>query len=165
MKSCLFIKYFSLQNSMNATCLFRNLLLNHKFHFCATCNFISGVLCQKHPTYNVGCNGSLARYVKLGLAHAPGMPGPFSPPQTSKETASKRSRHASRHVRDARAVMHFGIANPRGGEHVPGIPGTCVTRNSMHLARGPLPDRVLDTCSWHNTIISALYCLHKVQGP
>ena len=26
-------------------------------------------------------------------------------------TACKRSRHASRHVRDARAVMHAGIAN------------------------------------------------------
>ena len=36
-----------------------------------------------------------------------------SPPPTSKETASKRSRHASRHVGDARAVMHIGIANPR----------------------------------------------------
>ena len=32
-------------------------------------------------------------------AHAPGT------------TAGKRSRHASRHVRDARAVMHAGIAN------------------------------------------------------
>ena len=37
---------------------------------------------------------------------------PFSPPPTSKETASQRSRHAPRHVRHARAVMHVGIANP-----------------------------------------------------
>ena len=41
------------------------------------------------------------------------MPGTFSPPPTSKETASWRSRHASLHVRDARSVMHVGIANPR----------------------------------------------------
>ena len=34
----------------------------------------------------------------------------FPRPPTSKETASYRSRHASRHVRDARAVMHVGIA-------------------------------------------------------
>ena len=33
-------------------------------------------------------NGPLARYVKLRVAHAPGMPGTFSPPPTSKETAS-----------------------------------------------------------------------------
>ena len=30
----------------------------------------------------------LVRYVKLRVAHAPGMPGTFSPPPTSKETAS-----------------------------------------------------------------------------
>ena len=59
------------------------------------------------------CYGPLARYVKLWVAHAPGMPGMFSPLPTSKETASKRSRHASRHVRHARAMMHVGIANPR----------------------------------------------------
>ena len=47
------------------------------------------------------------------VAHAPGMPGTFSLPPTSKETASERSRHASRHVRHACAVMHVGIAKPR----------------------------------------------------
>ena len=31
-------------------------------------------------------HGSLARYVKLRVAQAPGMPGTFSPPPTSKET-------------------------------------------------------------------------------
>ena len=33
-------------------------------------------------------NGSLTRYVKLWVAHAPGMLGTFSPPPTSRETAS-----------------------------------------------------------------------------
>ena len=32
--------------------------------------------------------GPLTRYVKLRVAHAPGMPGTFSPPPISKETAS-----------------------------------------------------------------------------
>ena len=50
---------------------------------------------------------------KLRVAHAPGIPGTFSPLPTSRGTASWRSRHASRHVRHARAVMHVGIANPR----------------------------------------------------
>ena len=58
-------------------------------------------------------NGSLTRYARSRVAHAPGMPGTFSPPPTSKETASLRSWHASRHVRLARAVMHAGIANLR----------------------------------------------------
>ena len=57
--------------------------------------------------------GLLPYMVKLRVAHAPGMPGTFSPQPTSKEIASYRSRHASRHVRDARAVMHVGINNQR----------------------------------------------------
>ena len=57
-------------------------------------------------------HGPRTRYVKLRVVHAPGMPGKFSPPPISKETASYRSRHASRHVRDARAGMYVGIANP-----------------------------------------------------
>ena len=59
------------------------------------------------------CHGPLARYVKLRVAHASGMPGTFSLPPASKETACQRSRHASRHVRHARAVMHVGIAKPQ----------------------------------------------------
>ena len=35
------------------------------------------------------------------------------PPLTSKETASYRFRHVSRHVRHASAVMHVKIAEPR----------------------------------------------------
>ena len=49
----------------------------------------------------------------LRIAHAPRMPGTFSPPSTLKESASKRSRHASRHVRHVRVVLPVGIAHPR----------------------------------------------------
>ena len=68
------------------------------------------VMCQ--VSKEASCHGPLARYVILQVAHATGMSGTFSPPPTSKETASKRSRHASRHMPDACAVMHVGIANP-----------------------------------------------------
>ena len=63
-------------------------------------------------TFSV-CYGPLTRYGKLRIAHAPVMPGTFSPPPTSKKTASWQSRHALRHVRHARAVMHVAIASPR----------------------------------------------------
>ena len=70
---------------------------------------------RSHLPLNI-CNAPLpwafSRYGKLRVAHAPGMPGTFSPPPTSEEITSYRSRHASRHVRHARAVMHVGIANP-----------------------------------------------------
>ena len=63
--------------------------------------------------WRIYLNRTLARYVKLQFANAPGMSGTLPPPPTSKETASYRSRHSSRHVGHARAVMHVGIANPR----------------------------------------------------
>ena len=37
---------------------------------------------------HMGSHGPLIRYVKLRVAHAPVVPGMFSPPPTSKETAS-----------------------------------------------------------------------------
>ena len=91
-------------------------------------------------------HGPLTRYVKLRVAHVPGMSGTFSRPPTSKETANWRSRHASRHVRHARAVMHVGIAN-RGG-----IPDGCATRSFTYLARGP----------WIGAV--ATYTIFNTQG-
>ena len=84
-----------------------------------------------------GRDGPLTRYVKLRVAHAPGIPGTFSPPLNSKETASWRSQYASRHVHDVRAVMHFVIANPcwRGkcSRHSRCMP----SRNFTYQAGGP----------------------------
>ena len=62
---------------------------------------------------NIRIHGPFAWYAKLRVAHALGIPGTFSPPPTPKETASYRSRHASRPVRHARPVMHVGIDNPQ----------------------------------------------------
>ena len=67
---------------------------------------------RERPWWSHCRHGPLTRYAKSRVAHTAGMPGTFSPPPTSKETASQRSRHASRHVRHARDVMHVGIATP-----------------------------------------------------
>ena len=61
----------------------------------------------------------------------------FPPPPISKETASWRSRHASRHVRDARAVMHVGIAYLRWRGNRSRHSRRMRTRNFTYLARGP----------------------------
>ena len=61
----------------------------------------------------------------------------FSPPPISKQTASKRPRHASRHVRDARAVMHVGIAYLRWRGKRSRHSRRMRTRNVAYLARGP----------------------------
>ena len=50
---------------------------------------------------------------KIARCACAGNTGNVSPATNFKETASLRSRHPSRHVRHARAVMHVGIANPR----------------------------------------------------
>ena len=79
---------------------------------------------------------------KIAGAHAPGNAGNVFP-----ATGDKQSRHASRHVRHARAVMHTGIANQRfplesmARENVPGIPGACATRNFTYLTRAPWVSR------------------------
>ena len=64
----------------------------------------------------------------------------FPPPPTSKENASWRSRHASRHVRHARAVMRVGIAYPLRRGKRSRHSRRMRTRNFTYLARGP----------WHN---------------
>ena len=86
---------------------FNKWLFNKKIKDSPACNFCNHIDDTGH------FYGPITRYGKLGVAHAPGMPGMFSPPSTSKETVIQRSKHASRHVRQARAVMHVGIANPR----------------------------------------------------
>ena len=50
--------------------------------------------------------GLLPDTLNCGFAHAPGMSGTFSPPPISKEAASYRSRHASRHVHHGTCVTH-----------------------------------------------------------
>ena len=84
-------------------------------------------------------HGPLTRYIKWWVAHAQVMSGTFPPLPTSKETASYRSRHASRHVCHAHILIHVGIVNPRWRENIPGIPGACATCNFTYLAIGPLP--------------------------
>ena len=61
------------------------------------------------------------------------MPGTFSLPPISKETASYRSRHASRHV----PWCISGWLTRGGGENGSGIPDTSATCNFTYLVRGP----------------------------
>ena len=71
--------------------------------------------------------------VKLRVAHAPGMPGTFSPPPTSR----KPGMHHGTCITHVPWTMSGSLT--RGGrENVPGIPATCATRNFTYLARGRL---------------------------
>ena len=82
-------------------------------------------------------------------------------------TAAKQSRHASRHMRDARAVMHAGIANSRfplnsaAGGNVPGIPGACATRNFTYLVRGPCDVRFVSHVLTISGFMLSIYALNS----
>ena len=81
-------------------------------------------------------NGPLARYVRLRVAHAPGMPGTFSPPARLAiptcitAPVSRTCRNA---CRDRQLAVCIEVA---GGENVPSIPSACATHNFTYLAKG-----------------------------
>ena len=80
-----------------------------------------------------------------------GNAGNLSPATTSNETAGLRSRHASRHVHHARAVIHVGIANPRWRGKFPGIPAQPsiwrIWQEAHAAGRGVRRMRCQDVCS------------------
>ena len=134
-------------NTLNSHEIFFNITLHPKtvqgspiIVFC--CEVVSVDFIHTLQDYFTS-NGPLARYVTLRVAHAPGMPGTFPPPPISKETASKRSRHATRYVRSACAVMHVEIVDPRWRGKRSRHPGACATRNFTYLSRGPWVNHVL----------------------
>ena len=87
---------------------------------------------------DTGCHGSLARYVKLRFAHAPGMPGTFSlPPRVSDPDMHHGT--CFTHVpwcMSGSLTSGFSLKSV-AGENVPGIPGACATPNFTYLVRGP----------------------------
>ena len=88
-------------------------------------------------------HGPLARYVKLWIVHAPGMPGTFSPPQRKPLVSDPGIHHGT-------CVTHVpwcmsGSLTRGGEENVPGIPGACAIRNFTHLVRGLLSHMLCGT--------------------
>ena len=82
--------------------------------FLSSCTLEYGRLLNSH--------GPLTRYVKLQVAHVPGMPGTFSPPPRVSDPD----------------MYHGTFSFEAGdGKNVPDIPGACTTRNFTYLVRGP----------------------------
>ena len=80
----------------------------------------------------------LTRYVKLQVAHPPGMPGTFSPPRLQrKPLVSDPGMHHGTCVTHVSWCMS-GSLTRGGGKNVPGIPDICAIHNFTYLARGPL---------------------------
>ena len=88
-------------------------------------------------TFSPPCHGPLARYVKLRVAHSPGMPGTFSSPQRLNDPDMHHGTCVTRVPWCMLGSLTSGFILSRWRENVPGIPGASATRNFTYLVRGP----------------------------
>ena len=112
--------------------------------YAITMSLCPGLLRHFRVTTNVGnqgfsiltCHGPRTIYLKLRVAHVPGMPGTFLRHRLQiKPLVIDPGTHHGTHV----PASMSGSLTRGGGENVSGIPGACATRNFTYLARGPLP--------------------------
>ena len=82
-------------------------------------------------------NGTLARYVKLRVTHAPGILGMFPRHRLQrKPLVNDPGMHHGTCLTHVPWCMSESLTRS-GEENVPGIPGACTTCNFTYLARGP----------------------------
>ena len=98
---------------------------------CAVCLAMS--LCNCDMTGLL--HGPLTRYVKLRVAHAPGMRGAFSPPPPRKKLVIDPGIHHDTCVSHVPWCMSESLTLG-DGENVPGIPSACTTCYFKYLSRG-----------------------------
>ena len=105
-------------------------------------------------------HGPLSRYVKLRVAHAPGMPRTFSPPPR----VSYPDMHQGTCV-NAWRHRYLMVSFEFGGEG--NIPGACATRNFTYLVRSPWVNELTVNTEWrawlyrtrHHSFLVALEAL------
>ena len=85
------------------------------------------------------CDGPLTRYVKLRVAHAPGMPGTFSLPSHVSDPDMHHGACVTHVPWCMSGSLTSGFLWSQWRGNVPDIPGACATRNFTCLARGPCP--------------------------
>ena len=79
----------------------------------------------------------LTRYVKLRVAHAPGMPGTFSPPPRLSDLDMHHGTCLTHVPWCMPESLTSGFLWSCWREKVPGIPSACTTLDITQLARGP----------------------------
>ena len=135
--------------------------------YCRTCSILAHVsMC--YMTCHLLLHGPLSRYVKLQVAHAPGMPGTFFPPPIfqGEPLVSDPGTHHGTCVTHVPLCMS-GSLTRGGGENVPGIPSACANRNFMYLARGQLHTAWVSHVAWQllSYARTVLLChLHVTNG-
>ena len=92
--------------------------------------------------FNFEQRGHLARYVRLRVAHAPGMPETFSPPPCVNDPNIHQGTcvtHLPWYMPGSLTSDFFEVG---GRENVPGIPDARTTHNFTYLAIGPRARRL-----------------------
>ena len=79
-------------------------------------------------------HGPLARYLKLRVAHAPGMPGTFSQPPRVSDPDMHHGTCVTHVPWCMLGSLSSGFLEVGGGENFPSIPGACATHN---FTKGP----------------------------
>ena len=78
--------------------------------------------------------GPLARYLKLRVTHAPGMPETFPPPPRVSDSDMHHGTWVTHVPWCMPGLLTCGFGSE---ENVSGIPGACTTHNFTHLSKGP----------------------------
>ena len=82
-------------------------------------------------------HGPPIRYIKWRVAHAPGMPGTFSPPLRVSDPDMHRCTCVTHVPWFSMGSLTGGFLWSRWQGNVPGISGACATCNFTYLVRGP----------------------------
>ena len=107
------------------------------------------------PVFSGGpWNGPLTRYVKFRVAHAPGMPGTFSPPPRVSDPDMHHGTCVTHVPWCMLGSLTSGFLWSRWWASVPGIPSACATRNFTYLVRGPWKHRQYPN-----------FCIFPLGGP
>ena len=105
--------------------------------------------CRRNMSSEIITTWASHRYVKLRVAHAPGMPGMFFPPPRVSNLDMHHGTCVTHVPWGMPRSLNSGFLWSRWGENVPGIPSACTTCNFTHLARGPYArDQLVRSASW-----------------
>ena len=105
---------------------------------------------HSRPHANSGLHGPLTRYAKLRVVHATGMPGTFSPPPRGSDPDMHQGTCVTPLSWFMPGSITSGFFEVGGGENVPDIPGTCITRNFAYLVRVPCLNAVICYITLHH---------------
>ena len=109
---------------------------------CRTNVLTRAPLCDSHSSWSTA-NGPLTRYVKLRIAHAPGMPGTFSLSPRVSDPDMHHGTCVTYVPWYMPGSLTSGFFDVSGGENIPGITGACATLNFTYLVRSPWRTRAM----------------------